>query len=165
MLRSNRSRACFVVTLVLCGLLVAACGGGERVAREGDLVTVNYTGSLDSGEVFDSSAGRDPLEFRVGSGGVIAGFDQAVRGLAVGESVRVRMEPADAYGEHRDDLVLTFPRSQAPEGVAVGQQVAVGNSPAVVIEVTETEVVVDANHRLAGQALTFDIELVSIAEE
>lgn len=151
--------------LVLPLLLLAACGGETRVAENGDRVQVHYTGTLDSGEEFDSSRGRDPLEFVVGAGGVIEGFNAAVIGLAVGESKTVRIEPAQAYGERDENRILTFRRDQAPDTVAVGDQVAVGNAPAVVIEVTDTEVVVDANHRLAGEALTFEIELVSIGDE
>ena len=161
-----RSRAGVVAMLALSTVLLAACGGGnERVAEDGDQVSVHYTGTLDNGEQFDSSIGRDPLPFQVGAGGVIDGFDAAVRGLAVGESVTVRIEPAEAYGVSREDLVVTVPRDQAPDNVAVGQEVMLGNSRAVVIEVTETEVRVDANHPLAGEALTFEIELVSIAGE
>ena len=137
-------------------------GGGERVAQDGDSVLVHYHGTLDDGSVFDSSRERDPLGFVVGSGGVIAGFDNAVRGLAVGDSVTVRMEPADAYGERDESMILEFPRSDAPEGLSVGDQVAVSGRPATVLEVTDEIVRIDANHELAGQALTFEIELVSI---
>ncbi len=159
-----RSRAGVVAMLALSLFLVAACGG-ERVAEDGDQVSVHYTGTLDNVEEFDSSIGRDPLPFQVGAGGVIDGFDAAVRGLAVGDSITVRIEPPEAYGLSREDLIVTVPRDQAPDDVAVGQEVMLGNSRAVVIEVTETEVRVDANHPLAGEALTFEIELVSIAGE
>jgi FKBP-type peptidyl-prolyl cis-trans isomerase 2 len=162
---SVRTRAGLVATLALSLLLLAACGGDERVAENGDRVQVHYTGTLDNGEEFDSSRDRGPLEFVVGAGGVIEGFNAAVIGLAVGDSKTVRIEPAQAYGERDDSRVLRFPREQAPDGLAVGDQVTVGNAPAVVTEMTDTEVVVDANHRLAGEALTFEIELVSIDEE
>ncbi len=132
-------------------------------AKDGDTVAVHYTGTLDDGSQFDSSAGREPLEFVVGSGQVIAGFDQAVRGLEVGASRQVRMEPADAYGEVRDDMVMTVPAEQAPEGLSVGDQVAAGGMPATVVAIDDDSVTIDANHQLAGQALTFDVELVSIA--
>ncbi len=134
-----------------------------RTANDGDAVAVHYTGTLDDGSQFDSSAGRDPLEFVVGSGQVISGFDQAVRGLAIGESRTVRMEPADAYGERRDDMVITVPLEQAPPGIKVGDQVSAGNMPAEVIAVDEETVTIDANHRLAGEALTFDVELVKFS--
>src|SRR5690606_22626441 len=123
----------------------------------------HYRGTLDDGSEFDSSAGRDPLEFTVGSGQVIPGFDNAVVGLAVGDKVEVRLAPDDAYGEHSDERVITVPKDQAPEGLEVGQQVMLGQSPATVMEVTDEAVVVDANHPLAGQALTFEIELVGVS--
>ena len=99
----------------------------------------------------------------MGSGQVISGFDSAVVGLAVGDKVEVRLEPADAYGERTDQAVITVPKDQAPEGLEVGQQVMLGQTPATVTEITDEAVVVDANHPLAGQALTFEIELVSIS--
>lgn len=140
-----------------------ATGEEGRVAQVGDTVQVHYRGTLDDGSEFDSSAGRDPLEFTVGSGQVISGFDSAVVGLAVGDKVEVRLEPADAYGERTDQAVITVPKEQAPEGLEVGQQVMLGQTPATVTEITDESVVVDANHPLAGQALTFEIELVSIS--
>ncbi len=146
-------------------LLLAACGGGEetRVAAVGDQVRVHYNGTLDSGEVFDSSRGGEPLAFEVGSVQMIAGFDAAVRGLAVGESVTVRLDPEQAYGERRDDLIIEVPKSQAPSGLAVGDSVQLGTGGrGVILEITAEMVRVDANHSLAGQTLTFEIQLVSI---
>jgi peptidylprolyl isomerase len=137
-------------------------GGGERVAQDGDSVLVHYHGTLDDRSVFDSSRERDPLRFVVGAGGVIAGFDNAVRGLAVGDAVIVRMEPAEAYGERDESMILEFPRSDAPEGLSVGDQVSVSGRPTTVLEITDEIVRIDANHALAGQALTFEIELVAI---
>ena len=126
------------------------------------MVAVHYVGTLDDGSQFDSSEGRAPLEFTVGSGQVIAGFDDAVRGLAVGDSRTVRMEPDQAYGEYNPDLLVTVPLDQAPEGLQVGQQVQFGGGIAVVTELSDDSVTVDANHPLAGEALTFAVELVSI---
>ncbi len=138
-------------------------GEETRVAKDGDSVKVHYTGTLDDGSEFDSSRGRDPLSFVVGSGQVISGFDDAVRGLAEGESRTVRIEPAQAYGEPDPNLILEFPATDAPEGLAVGDSVTLSNgAPGVVVEVTEDIVRIDANHRLAGEALTFAVELVSI---
>ena len=135
----------------------------SRGAGEGDRVAVHYTGTLDDGEEFDSSRGRETLSFVVGAGQMIAGFDAAVRGMTIGESRTVRMEPAEAYGERRDDLILTFPIDQMPEGVNEGDSVVFTNGgQGVILEVTSETFTVDANHRLAGQALTFEIELVSI---
>ncbi|MEE8337939.1 MAG: FKBP-type peptidyl-prolyl cis-trans isomerase [Dehalococcoidia bacterium] len=134
-----------------------------RVARDGDKVEVHYRGTLDNGEEFDSSAGRDPLGFTVGAGQMIAGFDAAVRGMAVGETVTVHIEAAEAYGERRDDLIIEFPIDQAPADVAVGDRLQLSNgAPATVVAVTETTVTIDANHELAGETLTFTIELVSL---
>lgn len=140
----------------------ARSGQGGGVAKAGDRVSVHYTGTLDNGKQFDSSKGRAPLQFTVGAGNVIAGFDRAVTGLEVGKSVKVRMEPKDAYGDRRDDLVASVPAAQAPPGLKVGQTVSLGGRPAVVKAITPETVTVDANHELAGQALNFEIELVSI---
>ncbi len=135
----------------------------SQVASDGDTVAVHYRGTLDDGTEFDSSEGRDPLNFVVGSGQVIAGFDDAVRGLAVGESRTVRIEPEDAYGEYTEEAVIDFPADSAPEGLQVGDAVTLGNGGrGTVLEITDEFVKIDANHPLAGEALTFEIELVSI---
>lgn len=135
-----------------------------RTARSGDTVLVHYTGRLDSGEQFDSSRDREPFTFKVGAGQVISGFEQAVDGLGVGESRTVRIEPDDAYGQRRDDLVLRVPSDQAPDGLHTGDSVLLGGSQqATVVDITDGEVVVDANHPLAGEALTFELELLNIA--
>ena len=138
-------------------------------AKSGDTVKIHYTGTLDDGTQFDTSAGRDPLEFELGGGQVIPGFDTAVEGMAVGESKNVRIEPDQAYGERHDQLVQQVPRSALPDDlepeVGMGLQ---SQSPdgqvmmLMVTEVGEDEITVDANHPLAGQALNFDIELVEV---
>ena len=126
-------------------------------------MSVHYHGTLDDGSVFDSSHEHGPLQFVVGSGQVIDGFDDAVRGLAVGESVTARMEPSEAYGEPNHDLIIELPIAQAPEGLAVGETLTATNGmQARVIAVGDATFTIDANHRLAGQALTFEIELVAI---
>ena len=145
------------VALILAGV---ACGG--RVAEDGDTVLVHYHGTLDNGEVFDSSREGDAFQFVVGGGGVISGFDEAVRGLAAGESRTVRMEAADAYGEWREDRVVEVAVQNAPPDLQAGDRVSLGGQPAVIVEVRKDVVVVDANHPLAGEALTFEVELVSI---
>lgn len=133
------------------------------VARAGDTVAVHYVGTLDSGEQFDSSRDREPFEFILGAEQVIDGFDAAVDGMAVGETVTVRIPAEEAYGPHDPELVFTVPIEEAPEDVAVGDRVLISEiAEAVVTEVTETEVTIDANHRFAGQALTFEIELIEI---
>ncbi|MBM4410322.1 MAG: peptidylprolyl isomerase [Chloroflexi bacterium] len=135
---------------------------GERVVKNGDTVSVHYRGTLDDGTEFDSSRGREPLSFTVGSGQVIAGFDEAVMGLKVGDKNKVRLEPAKAYGERREEMVVTIPAAQAPAGLKAGDRVQIGGAPAVVTKVDAGGVTVDANHALAGKALTFEVELVSI---
>lgn len=138
-------------------------------AQQGDTVAVHYTGKLDDGEVFDSSKGRDPLEFQVGSGQVIPGFDRAVTGLGVGESREIRLDPEDAYGEPRKELVVAVERSQFPAEAepVVGQQVQVQVAPgenrvATIQDVDDQNITLDLNHPLAGKPLTFDVELVEI---
>ena len=142
-----------------------------ETAQQGHTVNVHYTGTLDSGDVFDSSREREPLEFTVGGGQVIPGFDRAVEGLGVGESRQVRLEPDEAYGQPREDLVVEVPREQfPPEGTPeVGQQVQVQVAPgqhrvARIADVGDEAIVLDLNHPLAGQALTFDVELVGIKD-
>lgn len=140
-----------------------------RQAQAGDTVRVHYTGRLADGTVFDSSAGREPLEFTLGAGAVIPGFDDGVTGMAVGDARTVEIPADQAYGAHREDLVLTLGRDRFPPGLdpAPGQQLQMqreGFAPLVVtvVEAGETEVTLDANHPLAGKALTFDLELVGI---
>lgn len=138
-------------------------------ARSGDTVRIHYTGTLDDGTQFDSSAGRDPLEFQLGGGQVIPGFDKAVEGMAVGENKSVRLEPDEAYGQRHDQLVQEVPRSALPEDVTPEEGMMLESrtpegqvSQFVVTAVSEESITVDANHPLAGQALSFDIELVEI---
>lgn len=138
-------------------------------AKSGDTVKIHYTGTLDDGTEFDSSAGRDPLEFEIGSGQVIPGFDNAVEGMAVGDKKNVRIDAADAYGERHEQLVQQVPRSALPDDLAPEEGMALqSQSPdgqvmmLMVTAVGDEEITVDANHPLAGKALTFDIELVSI---
>ncbi len=138
-------------------------------AKAGDTVRIHYTGKLDDGTQFDSSAGRDPLEFALGAGQVIPGFDQAVDGMAVGEAKSVRIEPDDAYGHRQEQMTQQVPLSALPEDLepVAGMQLQSRNPDGsvqqlVVTEVTDNSITVDGNHPLAGQALNFDIELVEI---
>jgi len=133
------------------------------VVDVGDTVSVHYTGTLDDGEVFDSSVGRDPLTFVVGQGQVISGFDDGVRGMAVGDKKKVHLRVEQAYGPRRDDLVVSVSTANAPAGLAQGDRVQLGNgAPATVVSVTSEAITVDANHPLAGKALNFEIELVQV---
>lgn len=138
-------------------------------AKTGDTVRIHYAGTLDDGTQFDSSDGRDPLEFALGGGQVIPGFDTAVDGMAVGENKSVTIQPEEAYGERHDQLAQQVPRSSLPEDMepAVGMQLQSQGPDGqvmnlVVTEVEDDSITVDANHPLAGQALTFAIELVEI---
>ena len=136
-------------------------------AKNGDTVRVHYTGRLENGEVFDSSEEGEPLEFQVGAGQVIPGFDQGVAGMSVGDKKTVEINVDDAYGERIDALVRTIERSgmnidtEPQPGMNLIMQLADGNQiPVAITEVTETHVTLDANHPLAGQRLIFDIERV-----
>ncbi len=138
-------------------------------AKSGDSVKIHYTGTLEDGTTFDSSAGREPLEFTLGSGQVIAGFDEAVTGMKAGEKKNVTIPADKAYGQRNEEMVITAPREQVPPEInpEVGQQLQMqgpNNQPIVVqvTEVTDEHIVLDANPPLAGKDLTFDIELVSI---
>ena len=138
-------------------------------AKTGDTVRVHYTGTLDDGSVFDSSEGRDPLEFTLGEQRVIPGFESAVDGLAIGKSVTTRIPPEEAYGDRRDDLVLEVERDQFPPDVEpeIGMQLALQQPngqpvPVTITGLSDNAITLDANHRLAGQTLTFNIELVEI---
>lgn len=138
-------------------------------AKPGDTVRVHYTGRLDDGTVFDSSRDRDPLEFKLGEGQVIPGFENAVSGMAAGDEQTVKIPPDNAYGEKREDLVFAVPRDQFPPDIEpeVGQQLQVqqGDQVAVVrvADISDEGVMLDANHPLAGKELIFDVELVEVA--
>ena len=139
-------------------------------AKSGDTVTIHYKGTLADGTEFDSSAGREPLEFALGSGQVIPGFDSAVDGMTVGDNKTVNIPPDEAYGQRHDQLIQEVPKSALPEEVKPepGMQLQ-SQSPdgqvmnLVVTEVADETITVDGNHPLAGETLTFDIELVAIA--
>ena len=138
-------------------------------AKSGDTVRIHYTGTLGDGTQFDTSAGRDPLEFALGGGQVIPGFDAAVTGMSTGDQKTVTIEPDDAYGQRHEQLVQQVPRNTLPDNIdpAVGMQLQ-SQSPdgqimnLVIVEVEEESITLDANHPLSGHALTFDIELVEI---
>lgn len=138
-------------------------------AEAGNKVKVHYTGTFDDGEVFDSSRKTDPLEFELGAGQVIPGFDQAIQGMEIGESKKVRIPEADAYGPYNAEMVFTTDSSQFEEGISpqVGQQFQAQTPDGqpmmlVVKEVSEEGIVMDANHPMAGKDLNFDLELVEI---
>jgi peptidylprolyl isomerase len=138
-------------------------------AKSGDTVKIHYTGTLDDGTQFDSSEGRDPLEFQLGSGQVIPGFEKAVEGMSVGDKKSVNIEPEDAYGARQDQMVQDVPKSALPEdlvpevGMALQARGQDGQTLRLTVtDVAEDSITVDGNHPLAGKALNFDIELVHI---
>jgi FKBP-type peptidyl-prolyl cis-trans isomerase 2 len=138
-------------------------------AKNGDTVRIHYTGKLDDGTVFDSSDGRDPLEFTLGEGQVIPGFEEAVLGMNANDSKTMTIPSDNAYGPHREEMVVSVDRDQFPPDITpeVGQQLQMqrpdGQKMVVAVaEVSESTVTLDANHPLAGKDLTFDINLVEI---
>ena len=140
-------------------------------AKPGDTVRIHYTGTLTDGTQFDSSSGRDPLEFTLGSGQVIPGFDKAVHGMAVGDSKSVNISASDAYGPRHEQMVQEIPKSALPADLepAEGMSLQARGEDGRVVNLTVTQVgndaiTVDGNHPLAGQDLNFDIELVEIAK-
>jgi len=137
--------------------------------KDGDTVKVNYTGKFKEGTVFDSSEGREPLEFQLGKGQLIPGFEKAVIGMKVGESTTVDIPSDQAYGPHREELTQQVPREQFPDDMEfqVGQRFQIGQEeeqPMIVeiTDVSDSTVTLDGNHPLAGKDLVFNIELVEI---
>lgn len=141
------------------------------MVKAGETVNVHYKGTLNDGTVFDSSEGREPLQFEAGSGMVIPGFDNAVVGMEVGDSKTVNIPSAEAYGPRNEEMIVKVPRKEIPENIPlqVGGMLTMHNGqqeiPVIIADVTDTEVTVDANHTLAGKDLTFEISLVSIEPE
>jgi peptidylprolyl isomerase len=142
------------------------------IAEKGNTVKVHYRGTLTDGSVFDESYGRgEPLEFELGSGMVIPGFDNGILGMSIGEKKKVFIPAEDAYGHRSDDMIIEFQKEQIPEDMKleIGDLLQLQLTPQNVIDVEVLEikpdgnVVFDANHRLADEDLTFEIELVSIA--
>jgi len=141
-----------------------------QTIEKDNVVQVHYTGTLTHGEVFDSSQGREPLEITIGQGQLIRGFEDALMGMAINEKKNFTLEPDQAYGLRDEEAVRAFPRAQIPPeiDVQIGQVLALSNSegqqiPAKVVELDEENVTLDLNHPLAGQSLTFDIEVVGIS--
>ena len=166
-----KRRYFLVITMLIIPVLLAiGCGGEELTAQDGDLVAVHYTGTLSDGTQFDSSYDRgEPLEFTAGAGGMITGFDNAVKGMKVGDKKTVTLPPEEAYGEWDESKVITFDRSEFEEPLAysVGDQLPLQTSSGAVVtfpivEITDDYVAVDTNHQLAGKTLTFEIEMVKI---
>jgi FKBP-type peptidyl-prolyl cis-trans isomerase 2 len=139
------------------------------VVKNGDVVAVHYTGRLSTGEEFDSSQGREPLEFTVGAGQMIAGFDAGVIGMNIGEKKTLNISPEEGYGDWSEENTLPFPKENLPADmqIEVGMQLTMRTQdgspfPVTVHGITEEAVILDANHMLAGKELVFDIEMVTI---
>ena len=137
--------------------------------KKGDTIRVHYTGKLEDGQEFDSSLKRDPLQFQVGTGSMIKGFENAVLDLKPGDKKTVTIVPEEAYGERDENLLIKMPKKSVPEGVTpeVGMRLQLANQqgqavPVVVTEVLDDSLRLDANHPLAGKTLVFDIEVVEI---
>lgn len=139
--------------------------------KKGDKVTVNYTGKLENGEVFDSSVDRQPLEFVMGSGQIIPGFEAAVAGREPGDKVTVTIAPENAYGSSDPELIFAVPRAQMPDHIPlkVGTPLQLSNNEGqmdcIITEVGPDEITLDANHPLAGKPLTFDIEILGVTPD
>ena len=139
-------------------------------AKAGDKISVHYTGKLTDGTLFDSSTGREPLEFEIGSGMVIKGFDEGVAGMSVGEKKTVHIPASEAYGDMNPEHMAVFDKAEIPSDIPyeVGMQLNMHQDgsgqvmPVTVVEVTDTTITLDANHPLAGKDLIFDLELVAI---
>ncbi len=138
-------------------------------AKKGDTVKVHYHGKLMNGETFDTSSGREPLEFEVGGGSVIKGFDEGVAGMEVGEKRTINIPVEEAYGPRSEDMLIEFPKDRFPQDMEIeqGMQLMMSNGsgqniPVIVTEIKDSSVILDANHPLAGEDLIFDIELVEI---
>ena len=139
--------------------------------KNGDVVKVHYTGKLVNGEQFDSSADREPLEFTVGAGQMIKGFDDAMPGMNLGEKKTINIAPEDGYGPRNEEAIIEFSKENVPAemviepGMPLTLSDQAGNPvPVIVVEVKDDIIILDANHFLAGQELIFDIELVEIGE-
>jgi len=140
-------------------------------AENGMFISVHYTGTLDNGDQFDSSEGRPPLEFKLGGGQMIKGFDAQVLGMSLNEKKTFTLAAEDAYGERNEDYMHEFPRAEMPAEInpEVGQTLALTSPegqhiPARVVAVDDEKVTFDLNHPLAGQSLTFEVEVVGISD-
>lgn len=141
-----------------------------KVAKD-MFVSVEYTGTLENGEVFDTSKGRQPLEVQMGAGQLIKGFENALEGMVLDEEKTFTLEPDEAYGQRDESLTRAFPRSDVPPEMdpQVGQMVGLHDGkgqqiPATIVDVDNENITVDLNHPMAGKALTFDIKVVNISE-
>ncbi|MBW1975377.1 MAG: peptidylprolyl isomerase [Deltaproteobacteria bacterium] len=143
-----------------------------KKVEKGHFVRIHYTGRLENGEVFDSSEGRGPLEFQVGAGQVIRGFEEQIVGMGINEKKSFTLSPEEAYGHRDERLEQTFSRSELPSGFepSVGEVLALqtpdgGRIPATVVSVTPEDITIDLNHPLAGHTISFEVEVVDILDQ
>lgn len=140
------------------------------MVKAGDTIQIHYKGTFDDGEVFDSSEGREPLQFQVGSGMVIKGFDDGVLGMNIGDKKSINIASKDAYGEANPEMIFDFDRKEIPAEipVEVGGMLNMHNGqqqvPVKILEVSDEKIKLDANHPLAGRDLNFDLELVKVED-
>lgn len=139
--------------------------------KKGSKVKAHYTGKLTNNEEFDSSLteGREPLEFTIGNGELIPGFENGIIGLSAGDKKTIEIPASEAYGEYKDELLVTVPKTNAPEGVQVGHSLQANMNTGQMVnfmvrEINEDNIIVDANHPLAGQTLIFEIEILEVSE-
>ncbi len=139
--------------------------------KQGDTIKVDYTGTLEKGQVFDTSKGKQPLEFEVGAGKIIPGFDKAVIGMEKGQEKDISIKPENAYGQPREELKKEIPRSALPKnqepkpGMGLMMNTPQGQFPARIAEVTDDKVIIDLNHPLAGKTLNFKIKIVDVVKK
>ena len=139
----------------------------EKITQN-STVTVNYTGKLEDGSIFDSSLveGREPLKAKLGEGQLIPGFESGLIDMTIGENKTIEINPTEAYGEYNDELIIEIPKSNVPENVEIGMMLQtfgpMGPSIVKVLEIKDEVVVLDANHPLAGKKLTFELEVVGV---
>ena len=155
-------------------ILMAGCLGTGQVVNQtnstaslqavkaGDSIAVDYTGTFENGTVFDSSAGRGPLEFVAGQGQMIKGFDDAVIGMKLGEEKTMTIKPEDAYGSWDQKNVVEVPVANIPNNTKAGDMLYAGTRSVRVLQINETAAIIDANHPLAGKTLIFKIKIVNI---
>ncbi|HQM91908.1 MAG TPA: peptidylprolyl isomerase [Syntrophales bacterium] len=144
----------------------------EKAIRSGDTISVHYTGKVENGEIFDTSSGRRPLTFTVGTGQIIRGFDEAVVGMTTGQKKTVTIPPEQGYGHRQVELIVDIPKDAVPEDMEIEKGMMIelvdpqGNKmPAEVFEIHDELIRMDLNHFLAGKTLVFDIEIVAIGAQ
>ena len=150
-----------MLVILSSGCITGNIAGSAIFVESGDHVFVHYTGTLDDGTVFDSSEGKDPLEFDAGAGQMIKGFDDAVIGMSIGEEKTVKIASSDAYGAYDSNMIVAVARTQAPEA-KIGDILYSSGRPVKVLGVSDDTLTIDFNHHLAGKDLTFKITMADI---